>query len=252
MVTKGILYIATGKKYVQAAIKSAKTARKYCPDLHIHLFTDLPNFQEFNFERFPSPFNTVAKMDDAHYRSKVNYMALTPYDQTLYLDTDTAINDDITGMFNILERFDIAMAHAMHRGSGNSLPWRIPLPDAFPELNSGVVLYRSTSKVIQFLKNWGDHFNSDWIEAGIRNKQVGHDQTPLRELLWSSDLRIATLPPEYNVRYLKYHLLWSKSEAQTKIFHLKQLHHGWFYWARKNNFIGKVARRFIPKKWIYK
>ena len=147
-------------------------------------------------------------------------------------------------MFRVLERFDIAVAHAQHRGAGNLKPWRIVLPDAYPEYNSGVVLYRSTPAVIQFLEDWGKHFRTDWIETGMRNEQMEHDQTPLRELLWLSDLRIATLPPEYNVRFLKYHFLWSKSEAVTKIFHLKQLHRGWLTWLKKKSHTTRMIRKF--------
>ena len=222
MMTQGVLYIATGKKYAQAAVLSAKTVRMHCPGLDIHLYTDSQCYDDFGFEESVHPFTSVGKIENPHRRSKVEYMSLTPYDWTLYLDTDTALNADISDMFRVLARFDIALAHAQHRNSPNSLtPWRLKLPDAFPQYNSGVILYRKNAMVIQFLEQWAKSYQ----EAGLR-----HDQPTLRELLWLSDLRIATLPPEYNVRFLKYHFLWSKSEAVTKIFHLKQLHRGWLEW----------------------
>ena len=237
MTTQGILYIATGKKYVQAAIRSARTVRKNSPELGIHLFTDAQNFDDFKFEGSPIPFTTVGKIDDPHRRSKVDYISRTPFERTLYLDTDTALNADISNMFRVLERFDIAMAHAQHRNTAGSLgPWRMELPQAFPQYNSGVILYRKTRTVIELLEDWSSNFE----ESGLR-----HDQPILRELLWLSELRIATLPPEYNVRFLKYHYLWSKSEAETKIFHLKQLHMGWWHWVFRDpiRMIQKVIRR---------
>ena len=223
MTTQGILYIATGKKYVQAAITAAKTVRAFCPSMDIHFFADQQNYMDFKFEETPFPFTTVRTIDNPHRRSKVDYMSRTPYERTLYLDTDTALNADISDMFRVLERFDIGLAHAMQRNTLISLaPWRIEIPQAFPQFNSGVILYRKTPSVIQFLEEWSRYFK----ESNPR-----HDQPILRELLWLSDLRIATLPPEYNVRHLKYHFLWSKSEAETKIFHLKQLHMGWLRWV---------------------
>ena len=48
-------------------------------------------------------------------------------------------------------------------------------------------------------------------------------------LLWKSDLRIATLPPEYNVRFIKYKYIWKKTEAIPKIFHLRRYHDGPFW-----------------------
>jgi len=222
--TQGILYIATGEKYIRAAIHSAKTVRIYCPELPIHLYSDWQNFS-FNFEISTSPFSSIEKILDPHRRSKVDYLSKTPFDQTLYLDTDTVLNSDISDMFRTLERFDIAIAHAHRRNDATRLgTWRIDLPQAFPQYNSGVFLYCKTPAVLRFLEEWSSSFK----EAGFRQ-----DQMTLRELLWLSDLRMATLPPEYNVRYMKYHYLWSKPEATTKIFHLQRLHSGWFWWIAR-------------------
>jgi hypothetical protein len=223
MTTRGILYIAAGEKYIRAAVRSAESALKSCPGLPLHLFADWQNYQGFDFDQNPYPFTTVDKIPDPHRRSKVDYLPRTPFDQTLYLDTDTLLNADIHDMFRLMERFDIALCHAHRRNDPTRLgTWRIELPQAFPQYNGGVILYRKVPKVIQFLEDWGFQFK----EAGFQQ-----DQMTLRELLWLSDLRMATLPPEYNVRYIKYHYLWSKTETQTKIFHLQRLHTGWFWWV---------------------
>jgi hypothetical protein len=232
MKTQGILYIATGEKYIRAAIESAKSVLKYSPGLSTHLDADWRNYQ-FLFDKSPFPFTSVGEVTDPHRRSKVDYLPLTPFDLTLYLDTDTKLNTDIRDMFRVLERFDIALCHAHRRNDPTRLgSWRIDLPNAFPQYNGGVILYRKTPEVIHFLDEWRDCFK----DAGFQQ-----DQMTLRELLWLSNLRIATLPPEYNVRYIKYHYLWSKSEAQTKIFHLQRFHTGWFRWAVKP-FVRRVLK----------
>ena len=106
-------------------------------------------------------------------------------------------------------------------------------------------MYRNTQEVIQFLEDWSHYFK----EAGFEQ-----DQMTLRELLWLSDLRMATLPPEYNVRYIKYHYLWSKSEATTKIFHLQRFHIGWFWWftrpwyRRTLKFLNRLGIN-LPAEW---
>ena len=222
MTTQGVLFVATGEKYVRAAVRAAGTVRAHSPNLGIHLFTDSENQRDFGFAMDALPFTSVALIDNPHRRSKVDYMPLSPFDRTLYLDTDTAVNSDITTLFGILERFDVGLTHEHRRNTANSLEeWRVKLPQAFPQFNSGVILYRKTERVLTFLEEWKRHYT----EAGIR-----HDQTTLRELLWLSDLRIATLPPEYNVRYIKYRFLWTRSEATVKIYHLKRFHRGWFGW----------------------
>jgi hypothetical protein len=220
----GILYIATGEKYILAAIRSAESAAKYCPKLSTHLYADWQNY-DFHFDRLPYPFSSVGRIENPHRRSKVDFLARSPYDYTLYLDSDTSVNMDIQEMFGLLDRFDIALNHEFRRNNINHTKvWRIELPNAYPQFNGGVLLYRKNPAVLRFLDAWSSSFKI----AGFPQ-----DQVTLRELLWLSDLRIATLPPEYNVRYLKYHFLWSRSEARTKIFHLQFYHDGPF-WFLKN------------------
>ncbi|MEL7590891.1 MAG: hypothetical protein AAGU17_06310 [Anaerolineaceae bacterium] len=215
----GILYIATGAKYIKAAMRSAESVQKFCPGLPIHLFA---NYREYDLklDQAPNPFSSVAEVTNPHRRSKVDYLSATPFDRTLYLDTDTIVNADIRQVFKILDRFDLALCHAPHRNSTVSTSnWRTDIPDAFPEFNSGVFLYKKTSSMLKLLEDWKTGF----YEAGFQK-----DQVTLRELLWLSDLRIATLPPEYNIRYMKYHYIWSRKEATSKIFHLRRLHYGRF------------------------
>ncbi len=248
MKTKGILYIAAGEKFIEAAIHSAESVLKHSPGLATHLYADWQNYS-FNFDQSTYPFTSVEKIQDPHRRSKVDYLPLTPFDYTLYLDTDTELNTDIIEMFRLLERFDIAINHAHRRNDKYRLEtWRLELPQAFPQHNGGVILYRKTTQVIKFLEDWRDQYHKNFPHHQ-------QDQITLRELLWLSDLRIATLPPEYNVRYIKYVFIWSKTEAQAKIFHLKRLHAGWFWWVALpwyRKFLKGLNRLGItpPKSWV--
>ena len=88
-VTQGIVYIATGPKYIRAAVHSATTVRHYCPGLPTHLFADWRS-HGFDFGTSPAPFASVEEIDRPHRRSKVDYLARTPFDRTLYLDGSTA------------------------------------------------------------------------------------------------------------------------------------------------------------------
>jgi hypothetical protein len=208
VIDRGVLFIATGN-YALAATAAAESVRKYCPDLPIHLFTDNPDVDA-------RPFDRVSPIENPHLRSKVDYLASTPFRNTLYLDTDIRVVADIREIFDLLERFDVALAHAQARNSSfTQQAWRRKIPDAFPQMNSGVLLYRNTSAVMALLDEWRRQYH----EAGFKR-----DQITLRELLWLSDLRIATLPPEYNVRYAKYLRVWKKQEAIPKILHFARFH----------------------------
>ncbi len=240
MSTNGVLYVASGDKYVRAAASSARTVREHCPDLPIHLFASAENIAA-HFSASPAPFTSVSAIPSQHRRVKVEYLAHTPFERTLYLDSDTALNADIRGAFAVLDRFDLALAHAHHREKREEAQDRLDIPTAFPEFNSGVILYRKTSEVTAFLEDW-------WRRFQQAAEAVRHDQVTLREAIWLSALRVATLPPEYNVRYVKYHLLWTRSEAVTQIFHLKALHKGWLRWLlRGPRRILRRARRKVGR-----
>jgi len=237
MESKGVLFVATGKRYIQASIRAAKTVRQVMPDLPIHLYA---NWKEngYRFDETPFPFTSVGEIENPHRRSKVDYLAKTPFSRTLYLDTDTAVVADIRSIFDILDRFDIALCHAHRRNDPKRLlTWRIQLSEAFPQYNSGVFLYKKNEKVVDFLNQWSQAFHAE---------HFSQDQMTLRELLWQSDLRIATLPPEYNVRYIKYSILWGKNEAKTKIFHLRKYHDGEFWFITKP--LKKLIKQIISPK----
>ncbi|MCC5973281.1 MAG: hypothetical protein JJT81_04435 [Rubellimicrobium sp.] len=227
----GILYIATGEAFTRAANAAAASVRAQCPGLAIDIFTDSAGVLD------PALFDRILPIEDPHRRSKVDYLPRTRFDRTLYLDTDTRIVADITEMFDILDRFDIAFAHAHARNKTTHVEhWTKPLPPAFPQLNGGVILYRRTPAVTAFLADWSRAYHT----AGF-----GKDQTTLRELVWDSDLRPYILPPEYNIRYEKYLKVWTRDEASPKILHYRRFHdeHGAVEDARKLGGLRPLFRR---------
>ena len=206
----GVLYVATGTSFTKAAVASAKSVRQHSPGVEVDIFTDEPSAVD------PAQFDHVHVIPDPHRRSKVDYLDKTRFDRTLYLDTDTRVLVDVRPVFEILDRFDVAAAHGHLRNRGKDITvWREKIPPSFPQVNSGVFLYKRSEAVWKFLENWRVAFHS----AGFSK-----DQVTLRELLWLSDLRVLILPPEYNVRYRKYLDVWGAEEASAKILHYKRFH----------------------------
>jgi len=240
--TRGVMYVATGKKYIRSAIKSAHSVRKYSPELQIHLFA---NWQEcgFDFSRSPKPFTSIESIDSPNYRSKVDYSVRTPFDRTLYLDTDTRVLDDVNPLFDLLDRFDMALAHANNRLS-SLLNWQVSIPVSFPQFNCGIIVYRRSDRVWRVLQEWIEAFHQAGFYA---------DQITFREIIWLSDLRVATLPPEYNLRNLKYFLVWGGREAQPKILHLALFQQGFFLILKRAvkaflRCIGLLPQEYTPRR----
>ena len=228
--TQGVLYIATGEKYVAASINSAKSIIHHCKGgMSVSLCCDKENER---VAKESGIFDQVICIKNPHVRSKVDYIQFTPYERTLYLDADTIVVADITEMFELLNRFDLAIAHAHLRElKGTTVHWREHIPSSFPQHNGGVLLFRWNNKTEQLFKDWSRYYH----EAGFSK-----DQVTLRELLWKSDLHLYVLPPEYNMRYWWKWAFMDKTEAKPRILHYwtfakNKFDHPLYFWKLKYN-----------------
>ena len=205
--TSGVVFVATGARYIACAENAARSVRQHMPDVPIALFTNAGNLGVL----LSDAFDTVIELESVHHRSKVDCLMRSPFERTLFLDADIRVLEDVSDLFQLLDNFDIAMAqaHARNRDATRAV-WKTALPDAFPQFNTGVIAVRRNPETQALFESW----SSSYKEAGFRK-----DQVTLRELLWSSELRLATLPPEYNIRYPKNLWLWSKREARPRICH---------------------------------
>jgi len=182
----GFLYIATGEEFVEEARISARTVAKHHPNIPICLMTDI-DVQDSVFDEFQ-------QIDDPQYgfEDQILQLSETPFKRTIYLDSDIYADDNVSEVFNTLDEFDVALVHSQSRKA-----WSIPdVPEAFPEYNSGVMAYKLTESFHQFLSLWEEiYFTEKETETTMRN------QPSLRKALYESDIRIATLTPEYNCMF---------------------------------------------------
>jgi hypothetical protein len=87
-------------------------------------------------------------------------------------------------------------------------------PYAFPQLNTGVLLFRRSPPVLDFLAAWG----AAHAAAGL-----ARDQPTFRDLLWASDLRPYILPEEFNLRRVTLLDAWEPEDARPTILHSHRL-----------------------------
>jgi hypothetical protein len=189
LATRGVVYVAFGERFVAEAAYSARSLQQHCPGLPAVLFTDKPVTE--------SPFDDVKLVEVGHIRAKVDLLAQSPFEQTLYIDSDTRVVRDLRDVFDVLGRFDLAMAHDFAR-KRSTMASRIPeyaaIPYAFSEFNGGVILYGRSPGATRFLELWRQRFHQ------YKEQTQGWDQASLRVAAWESGAQILTLPPEFNVR----------------------------------------------------
>jgi hypothetical protein len=206
---RGAIYVATGPGYLDLARASADSLRRTNPGLPVDLFTDDPAAPRLGM------FDQVHAVPVIHRRAKLECMALTRFDRTIYLDADTLVVGDLGDVWAVLDRFDLALAHDVRRASELIRQGlTVTTPYAFPQMNSGVMLYRRSPAIAEFLAEWLSLFHASGVTR---------DQIVLKDLLWRSDLRFYVLPPEYNLRRVTVLDAWEPLDAEVKIIHSHRL-----------------------------
>jgi len=198
MSDRGIFYIATGDQFVAEAERSAQSVRNALPEVPIAIATDVePDFE----------FDHVIEIDDPDYSftDQIANLHLSPFDRTLHLDTDIYMDVSAGELFDVLDRFDIAVAHN-HNRSAYDPPG---VPNSFPEYNTGVVVYNNNDVIRAFTESWDKVYDQLYDGSNPQN------QPSFRKALYESNLRIATLPPEYNLM-LRYP---GHAIGEVKLFH---------------------------------
>ena len=203
---QGVIYVAQGAGYLDLAQRSARSLRALNPGHAIDLFTDLAPEPDL-FDRVEAiPAGPTAKLAS---------LPCSRFDRTLYLDCDTLCLAPLGDLFDVLERFELAVAHDVRRtwslireGTGERVPY------AFPQMNCGVLLYRRSEAMATFLRDW----QVTYLAAGS-----ARDQPSFRDVLWRSDLRFYVLPPEFNLRRVTELDAWEPLDARPTILHSHRL-----------------------------
>jgi hypothetical protein len=204
----GIIYVAQGAGYLDLAERSAASLKAVAPGLPVALFTDQP-------EGRPGLFDIVSAIPKGGPTPKLACLAESPFERTLYLDCDTLVLAPLDDLFGLLERFELAVAHDVRRTSALIREGHVADPPyAFPQMNCGVMLYRRSLAMAEFLAEWRRRYRA----AGR-----ARDQVSFRDLLWQSDIRFYVLPPEFNLRRVTMLDAWEPLDARPTIVHSHRL-----------------------------
>jgi len=206
--TSGVLYVGIDQPYFDQAVESARSL-KDSNDFPASIVTS----SRLKENEDTSIFNSIIVAEErfGDVRDKVFNFSKSPYEKTLFLDGDTLVIDDISEVFELLERVDVAAVISPARYTIEMSD----LPNSFPMMNTGVVAYNSSERVSAMLDSWQDilerqsetgrpragesiaHPNYDTLEelASFGNL---YDEPPFREAVYKSDVKWSLLPPEYN------------------------------------------------------
>ncbi len=198
---RGVLYIAFGESYREQARRSAQRVAELS-EWPICVFTDEEPDDETVFDEVRVGTDPTDWRETRYGGSvKPTYFPRSPFDRTVYLDTDTYIVDDsaLDDLFALLDQYELAAAHdtarnARHQYGEMTIPEETT-PRSFPWLNTGVVAFRMTDNVAAMFDDWKVHY-----QAQSESLRGINDQSSFAEALYASNVTHTVLPPEYNHR----------------------------------------------------
>jgi hypothetical protein len=188
----GVLYIATGQRFRTEAEMSARSVKLVMPKMPIVLASDCKSDS--------AHFDMQIKIENPAYSFIDKILALkeTPFEKTIYLDTDTFVLSDVSGLFALLDRFDLAAAFEPARFL-DEIPG---IPACFSELNTGVILFRSVDAVFEAIDEWYTSYAEEIEGMAAIGKKAWHDQYSFTKVIFRKEISFYVLPPEYNARIL--------------------------------------------------
>ena len=118
----GVLYIATGASYLEEARRSAQSVKKHSPTLSIGVVTDQSIQPDADFDMvLDVSANTVLEehqeryltQDTVPYSRKILPLFQSPFQKTIFLDSDTFVAAPLDELFTLLDHFDLLVTPAI-------------------------------------------------------------------------------------------------------------------------------------------
>lgn len=108
MKTRGIVYLAFGKEYDKLTTATAEYSRRFTK-LPMCVLTNLKEQNTYWKNVSDVCFKYISLPSEKNRRIKVSLLDYTPYDETLFIDSDAVIqNYNIESLFDYLKNFDVA------------------------------------------------------------------------------------------------------------------------------------------------
>lgn len=173
--SEGILLVAYGEKYLRELAICKPRIETIWPGVAIHVMQG-------------------PQASDPCMLHKIDSVSNSPFDRTIHMDLDSWLVEPMPELFQLLGGFDIALPHADYHQV-----YPVNVPASFPEYNGGLIVWRKNERT--------DAFFADWRRRFLRDHATRYDekkvsffpcQPSLREALFHSDVRIATIPSEYH------------------------------------------------------
>lgn len=222
--TKGYVIVASNKiNFYRYAINLAESILDFYEDAKITLFCEEWMFEEKHRELFDN-----VEWCCGHYRAKLEGMARSPYDLTMYLDADMECeHGDIEHVFDELGDHDVMFSELTDDREYVYAERSFDTPEGRTKftLCGGVCLYDMSKPIVkEFMKDWWEltrqQMDHEWWPEGYAESLRSWDQFSLWWLTTKSskykDLDIGIF--EDDLRWNYYNALnWAITKPENPI-----------------------------------
>jgi hypothetical protein len=244
VINRGVIYCATNNVFfLEAALISAIAFRQLNPDISVTIFCDASTYQKLPLEDVGIKLVKVSMEADRNKslgfvsrNLKTQLAKITPYQETLYIDSDMLPLKPIAHIWNYLSEADLAMvldesptiAQCDHIEKEEiDYTMRI-LPGSTPQFNSGFMLWRDNEETQALFEQW----QQEW------QCFQKHDQLAMARALATTRLKVAEIPVNYNISLI---------DAEPSLLPKNEVYllHCWGGQVTSGEY-RRVAKRFYP------
>ena len=215
----GFIYIVFGNSFNREANYSIQSLLNKNKNSKVALFTD--DINSFNNIESEKLIKYLIKPE--HIRAKVDFISESPFQNSIYLDSDTFILQNIEDVFDCFSRDDVLVTRCFEREreNYNHIKEYKAIPYGFSEVNGGFLGFKKNAVTDEFFKLWKKYFYK------YKKNTSGWDQVSLRIALWQSKVRLNFLPYEYNTRSIENRIkllnnkkILGENHLEPKVFHM--------------------------------
>jgi len=144
----GVIYLVSGgRSYLGELITSLKSLRRHEPDLPVTVFSRFKVPAALRCDSVP--------LDSREHPLKLKVLTLrrSPYERTLFLDTDITLHGPLRPVFGNLDGHDFCAANS-HEADWSVAPPKFVAMVKPGDYNTGVLLYRKSDTMLRFLSRW--------------------------------------------------------------------------------------------------
>jgi len=191
--TKGLIYITFGKKAIEMAKISFKSFKQHNPQIPVTIFTNAPDMAK-DFDHIHEYSNEELLDIDYYFKEtnkfsslKIRFLKMSPYSQTLYLDSDTFVKGNLDEIFDLLDSHELITtlnaewkwfddARLTRDNRNNNKQGLVELTSSNENnVNCGVIAYKNTNITKKFIDIWWSNFQE--------KNNLGSEQSIMQRLL---------------------------------------------------------------------